>query len=91
MAISSGTEYTIVATVLNLNKEIVRLLQKFDFTKKNPKVIYINPTEKPISLEDSIVTAFLNLVGFDVVFFVPIALFHFWKILWNAPWLDYDP
>ncbi len=67
----NGTEYTIVATVLNLNKEIVRLLQKFDFTKKNPKVIYINPTEKPISLEDSIVTAFLNLVGFDVVFFVP--------------------
>ena len=67
----NGTEYTIVATILNLNKEIVRLLQKFDFTRKNPKVIYINPTEKPISLEDSIVTAFLNLVGFDVVFFVP--------------------
>ncbi|MCI8326265.1 MAG: hypothetical protein HFI37_00645 [Lachnospiraceae bacterium] len=67
----NGTEYTIIATVLNLNRDIVRMIQKFDFTKKNPKLIYINTTEQIISLEDSILTAFLNLVGFDVVFFVP--------------------
>lgn len=67
----NGTEYTITATVLNLPKEIVRLIQKFDFTKKNPKLIYFNTGEKMISLEDSILAAFLNLVGFDVVFFVP--------------------
>lgn len=67
----NGTEYTIVATVLNLNRELVRLIQRFDFTKKNPKLIYINTGEKMISLEDSIVAAYLNQVGFDVVFFVP--------------------
>lgn len=67
----NGTEYTIVATILNLPKEIVRMIQKFDFTKKNPKVIYINTGEKTISLEDSILVSFLNLIGFDVVFFVP--------------------
>ena len=67
----NGTEYTIVATVLNLPKEILRLIQKFDFTKKNPKLIYINTKEQMISLEDSILAAFLNLAGFDVVFFVP--------------------
>lgn len=67
----NGTEYTIVATILNLPKEIVRLIQKFDFTKKNPKLIYFNTGEKMISLEDSILAAFLNLAGFDVVFFVP--------------------
>lgn len=67
----NGTEYTIVATILNMPKEIVRLIQKFDFTKKNPKLVYFNTGEKMISLEDSILTAFLNLVGFDVVFFVP--------------------
>ena len=33
--------------------------------------IYINPTEERISLEDSILAAFLSLVGFDVLFFVP--------------------
>ena len=67
----NGTEYTIIATVLNLPKEIVRLIQKFDFTKTNPKLIYINTGEQMISLEDSILAAFLNRVGFDVVFFVP--------------------
>lgn len=67
----NGTEYTVVSTVLNLNKEIVRLLQNFDFTKKNPKLIYINTAEETISLEDSIMTAFLSLAGFDVLFFVP--------------------
>ena len=67
----NGTEYTIVATVLNLKKELVRLIQKFDFTKENPKFVYINTTERVISLEDTIVAAFLNLAGFDVVFFVP--------------------
>lgn len=67
----NGTEYTIVATVLNLPRELVRLIQKFDFTKKNPKLIYLNMGEKVISLEDTILTAFLSLVGFDVIFFVP--------------------
>lgn len=67
----NGTEYNIVATVLNLQTELIRLIQKFDFTKTNPKFIYINPSENPITQEDAIITAFLNLVGFDVVFFVP--------------------
>ena len=42
----NGTEYTIIATILNMPKEIVRLIQKFDFTKKNPKLIYINTGER---------------------------------------------
>ena len=67
----NGTEYVIIAQVLNLPKEIIRMIQNFDFTKKNPKLIYINTGETVISLEDSILTAFLNLIGFDIVFFVP--------------------
>ncbi|MBT9775957.1 hypothetical protein GPL15_05500 [Clostridium sp. MCC353] len=67
----NGTEYTVISTVLNLNKDILRLIQKFDFTKKNPKLIYINCTERVISLEDSIMVMFLNLIGFDLVFYVP--------------------
>ncbi len=67
----NGTEYTVIAQILNLPKEIVRMIQKFDFTKKNPKLIYINTSETVISIEDSILVAFLNLIGFDIVFFVP--------------------
>ncbi len=67
----NGTEYRIVAVAMSMPKGIVRMLQNFDFTRKNPKVIYINTREQMISLEDSILMAFLNLLGFDVVFFVP--------------------
>lgn len=67
----NGTEYTIVATVLNLRKEIVRLLQKFDFTKTNPKLVCCITSESIMSLEDTILLAFLNLVGFDIAIFVP--------------------
>lgn len=67
----NGTEYTIVSTALNLDSNILRMIQKFDFTKKNPKLIYIITGEKKISLEDTIQAAFLNMVGFDIVFFVP--------------------
>lgn len=67
----NGTEYTIIATILNLSTDLIRIIQKFDFTKKNPKLVYVNVTEKMISLEDSIVVAFLNLIGFDIVFYVP--------------------
>lgn len=67
----NGTEYTVIATALNMGKDMIRKVQQFDFTKKNPKVIYINTSEVVMSLEDSIMAAFLSLVGFDVLFFVP--------------------
>ncbi len=67
----NGTEYTIVATVLNMEKVIIREIQKFDFTKKNPKIIFLMTGENVLSLEDTILCAFLDLIGFDIVFFVP--------------------
>ncbi len=67
----NGTEYTIISTVLNLDKNILRMIQKFDFTKKNPKLIYIIAGETMLSLEDTISVAFFNRLGFDILFFVP--------------------
>lgn len=67
----NGTEYTIVSTILGLPKDLLRRIQNFDFTQKNPKLIIISTTEETLSLEDSILVAFLNLVGFDILFFVP--------------------
>lgn len=67
----NGTEYTIVSTILGLPKDLLRRIQNFDFIKKNPKLIIISTTEETLSLEDSILVAFLNLVGFDILFFVP--------------------
>ncbi len=67
----NGTEYTVIATVLNLPEDIIRMIHSFDFTRKNPKLIYINTGETPMSPEDAILTAFLNLIGFDILFFIP--------------------
>lgn len=67
----NGTEYTVIATVLNLSKEILRLIQGFDFTKKNPKIVVINTRDQQASLEDAILMTFLSQVGFDVALFVP--------------------
>jgi len=67
----NGTEYVIVAEALNFNQTLLRKMQDFDFTRKNPKIIYINTTETPAPVEDAIAMALLSLIGFDVVFFVP--------------------
>lgn len=67
----NGMEYTIISIILNLNMDIIRIIQKFDYTKKNPKLVVINTTESMMSLEDSIIVAFLNLIGFDLLFFIP--------------------
>jgi len=47
------------------------MIQKFDFTKKNPKLIYVIAGETMLSLEDTISVAFFNRLGFDILFFVP--------------------
>ncbi|MDE5883597.1 MAG: YceG family protein [Oscillospiraceae bacterium] len=67
----TGTEYDVIATILHLDISLIREIQKFDFTKKNPKLMYILANEKVLSLEDSIIMAFLHLVGFDILFLVP--------------------
>lgn len=67
----NGTEYKIVATVLNLERDILRMIQSFDFTKKNPKLIYLATAETLPSLEDAICAVFLNMLGFDILFFAP--------------------
>ena len=70
-SLQNGTEYSIIATILSLNVDTLRLLQKFDFTKDIPKIVCIDTTETMYSLEDSILLAFLNLIGFDILLFTP--------------------
>ena len=57
--------------LLNLDKELLRLLQSFDFTRTIPKLLIVDVTETLFTLEECILLAFLNLVGFDIVIFTP--------------------
>ena len=67
----NGVEYAIVATLLNLDKYTLRMIQKFDFTKQNPKIVYVLTKENMLSVEDTIYFSFMSMLGFDVLFFVP--------------------
>ena len=67
----NGAEYMIISVILYLNKDILRKLQNFDFTKENPKFIAVKTDEIPFTREDASVIAFLSLAGFDVLIFAP--------------------
>ena len=66
-----GSENLILATILNMDKRILRLIQKYDFTRTVPKVIVIHTRESNCSKEDSILLAYLSKLGFDIVLYVP--------------------
>lgn len=68
---TSGAERTIISAALNLDEYIIRKLQSFDFTKSNPKLLYIHTGKQTVTLEDAAIAAYLSLLGCDVAFFVP--------------------
>jgi len=68
---TGGVEYIILSTLLNLDKDTLRLIQQFDFTRDIPKVVVVHVDESQPSVEDCIYLAFLNLAGFDIVVFTP--------------------
>lgn len=75
----NGMEYKIISTILNLDsidKEIIRKLQNFDFTKKNPKILYINTSDSTISIEMAIAMEFLSMTGFDILFIIPTGYYN---------------
>ena len=68
---TTGIEFTVLDTILNMNIEILRLIQKYDFTKKIPKLVIVDTNENMGSREDMIMIAFLRFLGFDILLFVP--------------------
>lgn len=68
---SQGMEYRIINVILNMNKDIIRLIQKFDFTKYIPKVVAVACSETNFSLDDAILFAFLHFAGFDIALYAP--------------------
>lgn len=62
---------SMLSVLMNLDKELLRRLQSFDFTRSIPKFLVLDVTERMFSLEECILLAFLNLVGFDIAVFTP--------------------
>lgn len=56
---------------MNLGKDFLQLVQRFDFTKTIPKLIYIDTVEDTFTLSECIQTVMCNLIGFDVLIYTP--------------------
>ena len=57
--------------MLGMDKNLIRMMQQYDFTKRIPKVLAFQTKESAPCIEDAILMAYLNLLGFDIVIYVP--------------------
>lgn len=55
----------------NLEREILKLLQQYDFTKDIPKLIIIDVIEDTFSKVECIQLVLYNLLGFDILIYTP--------------------
>ncbi|MDE5860150.1 MAG: YceG family protein, partial [Oscillospiraceae bacterium] len=56
---------------MNIEREILRLLQKYDFTKDIPKLIILDVIEDTFSKVECIQLVLYNLLGFDLIVYTP--------------------
>lgn len=63
--------YKVLYILLSLSDDIVRLIHKYDFTSKIPKVIYFYSGNNICKEEDCIVMMFLRSLGFDILVYAP--------------------
>lgn len=61
----------ILMTIMNMNDEILKLLEKFDYPCDIPKLLIYNNSRIMFSDEDIITISFLNLIGVDIVILTP--------------------
>ena len=56
---------------LGFDKEFLKTVQRFDFTKQLPKLIYIDTVEDTFTLSECIQAVVCNLIGFDILIYTP--------------------
>lgn len=64
-------QLTLIAAVLNMDKDILSLIDRYDFTTQIPKlVLYLNGT-MPCDLKTALLLGFLHTCGLDIVILSP--------------------
>ncbi|MBU3191772.1 YceG family protein [Clostridium bowmanii] len=61
----------ILMIILNTDKNILQLIQQYDYPSKIPKLLIYDNNENIFSDEDSIMLCFLNLFGLDISILTP--------------------
>lgn len=62
---------TVLNILLNLDNELIKIIQWFEFYTDNPNLVLVMPNESMLKLEDIIIILFMHIIGFDVLLFVP--------------------
>ncbi|MGH4121363.1 MAG: YceG family protein [Clostridium sp.] len=70
-AIDKDFKLKILMTILNADKNILQLIQQYDYPSKIPKLLIYDNNESIFSDEDCIMLCFLNLFGFDISILTP--------------------
>lgn len=69
--IDNNFRLLILMTIVTLDEKILKLIETFDYPTSVPKLVVYNSTKEPFSDEDTIILAYLNSIGFDIVIFTP--------------------
>ncbi len=56
---------------LGLDKEFLKVVQRFDFTKQLPKLVFIDTVEDTFTLQECILAVLCNIIGFDILIYTP--------------------
>lgn len=75
---------------LNLDINVIRIVQWFNYTDYNPNVIVTSTNENTLTFEDVLYLRFLSKLGFDILIFVPTLYSSVEKFLNNTEYETYD-
>ncbi len=69
--ISKNIDLDILAIASKLPYSVIKKLNEFDFTKRNPKAIFITTKNRLLTASEAIYLVLLYYIGFDVLIFAP--------------------
>lgn len=87
----------IIMTILTLDDELLKLIEVFDYPQEVPKLIIYDNEKESFNENDTILLAYFNLIGLDILIFTPTnykTIEHFIKPslfdLYKLPLVKYD-
>ena len=63
--------FTLISILFAIPEDLAKLLQAWDLTKVNPKIVMVLTGTRKLKAEEEFMLRYLHLIGFDVLLFVP--------------------
>lgn len=72
--VSKNIDLDVLSIALKLPKCIIKMLNDFDFTSRNPKIILIANKPRLLTIPDTVFLVLTYYLGFDVLIFTPTGI-----------------